>query len=261
MAAAVLSALALALAAATAQPWPCDPAKQAQAEADAALAKRAYAASPADRQALLPTLAQAMDHAPPAPVPERTVCGDTVVAYANNALLALLEAGAKAPEPGSPRQTVVKALPYLDIAFLLGSILDEQGRYGEAVTALQRGDALQPGGALIASELAFALVQTHRSAEAVPVISAALDANPTLAAAETARLHRTRGYALGELGRYDDAIADYRASQKLDPSERLSANEITYLQGRKGGAGASQVVVITSDKVSEPLPRPPASKP
>ena len=143
-------------------------------------------------------------------------------------------------------------MPYARIALLAGSIQNGARRFDRGLADLQRGLASLPDDPALVSEAAFALSALGRNGEAAALCSRALDAAAAEPRPEVARLHRSRGYALGEMGRYDEAVVDYRASQALDATDRLSANEITYLEGRKAGRGVSATRTLTSDQIGRP---------
>ena len=50
---------------------------------------------------------------------------------------------------------------------------------------------------------------------------------------ERVKLLRGKGYALGELGRLDEAIAAYEEALKDAPQDRLAQGELRYLRALK----------------------------
>jgi tetratricopeptide (TPR) repeat protein len=107
---------------------------------------------------------------------------------------------------------------------------------------------------LLVSETATAMQQVGRNAESLALVDAALADFGLLAMEdmEKALLQRRRGYALVEMGRYDEALTAYRTSLTLDPTNRLAANEIAYIEERKAGGGAKPTRTLTSKEASAP---------
>jgi Flp pilus assembly protein TadD len=81
-----------------------------------------------------------------------------------------------------------------------------------------------------------------------------LNGNPFLDPRDHARILRTKGYALGELNRFDEAEAAYQESLKYEPNHAGALNELKYLAQRKAGAPKTPLVVMTSDKAATTLP-------
>jgi tetratricopeptide (TPR) repeat protein len=124
--------------------------------------------------------------------------------------------------------------PYASIAMYAGSYYDEIRDYAAGERVLRRGLALAPLDALISSELAFNLSQQGRHAEALAVADAALGQVFVADPVSRGLLQRKRGWALGEMGRYDEAIAAYREAIKLRPEyQKPLDGEIRYLEGQK----------------------------
>jgi tetratricopeptide (TPR) repeat protein len=143
-------------------------------------------------------------------------------------------------------------MPYARLGLLIGSLHNEAGRYDRAIAALDRGLVVEPYDPNLAGEKAYTLVHIGRSGEAAAFCADAIAAVNPAEKLLVASLHRMRGLALGEMGRFDDAIAEYRASQALDPAETASANEILYLEGRKAGRGPSRERMTTMDQIRKP---------
>ncbi len=230
--------------------WACDPEHERWRAADLELAKADLPKGLKGAGADLPQLEAALAHAPAEPVGGFAVCDGRTIAFDAPTSLALLLAAANRHEQLSVDR---RPMPYAQIALLVGSLHNEAGRFDQALRALDRGLRVDPSDPHLVGEKGFTLIHMGRSGEAAEVcaqgIAAAHGAGDKVL---IARLHRTRGYALGEMGRYDDAIAEYRTSQALDPAETASANEITYLQGRKAGRGVSAVRSSTTDQLRKP---------
>lgn len=134
--------------------------------------------------------------------------------------------------------------PYASLVMYAGSYYDEMRDYHAAERVLRRGLTLAPLDALISSELAFALSQQGRHAEALAVADAALGQVFVADPVSRGLLQRKRGWALGEMGRFDEAIAAYREAIKLRPEyEGPLTGEIRYLEGQKEHQPAAPVRV------------------
>jgi tetratricopeptide (TPR) repeat protein len=101
-------------------------------------------------------------------------------------------------------------------------------------------------------ERGAALMLLHRPAEMLANDKTGLDGlDAELKPKSTARLWRGQGYALTELKRYDEAVAAYMASLKLDPGNPLALSEINYIRGLQAGGQAAPGETITQDKVAK----------
>jgi tetratricopeptide (TPR) repeat protein len=126
-------------------------------------------------------------------------------------------------------------------SLLLASSSLEAGDVNGAIAWLGRGLKLQPRSAMLLSEKGAALLIAKRPAEALATYSAGLDMEDLLAmpdADQEAILLRGKGYALGELGRFDEAIAAYEEALKQAPGDRLAQNELRYIRSLKASAPA-----------------------
>lgn len=230
--------------------WLCDPEHERQRQEDLALLRADMVKGPTGAAPDLPRLQVALAHGPDAPIGGVVSCDDRTLGFNSPAALGAMMASAR---PGAPRMTVEpRPMPYAELALLVGSVQNAAGRGDLALAALDRGLAVEPQHPMLVAEKAFALNQMGRSGEAADICARAIAADQGATKPDLARLHRSRGYALGEMGRYDEAIAEYRSSQALDPAETASANEIAYLEGRKAGRGVSPVTTSTSDKLRKP---------
>jgi len=95
----------------------------------------------------------------------------------------------------------------------LGVALIRTGQTIEAVRALQRAVDLNPADGQAQRNLASALLDAHDDGGAVPHATEAVRLNPADAAS-----HTVRGYALMRTQHLDDAIAEFRASLAIRPS-------------------------------------------
>ncbi len=184
-------------------------------------------------QAMLPQLEAAASHAPDKPsLPEK--CGDRLIIFSDN-MMDLILAGAVAKKVGVSNVVQHAPLPYARLDFIIGWLYFEQDQRDKAIDRYDHGLRNDPRDPLLASEYANALSQTGRSKEALAFIDTFMAANPDLAAPQHALMLRRRGYALGDLGRFDDAIAAYQDSQKFDPNSDVAKKEIEWNQQQKAG--------------------------
>ncbi len=155
-----------------------------------------------------------------------------------------------------PQIVVLGASPYPLAARLLGSAYLDRGDFVKADAAMKKGLALSPADPFLANEEALTLAKLHRPAEGLAVVQRAIDADALAPKPIQARLLRTKGYNLGDLGRYDEAIVAYQDSLKLEPENGLAKNEIGYLTKRKGGAPVAPAVTMTGDQSKSLVPQP-----
>jgi tetratricopeptide (TPR) repeat protein len=236
--------MGLALTAASAMAGPglsvtdCQPHDPAREAADAALIDQAVplmqAHDLAALTALSPMIAAALDHAPDvATLPEQ--CGNTIVIRSGDteAFLSLRERIGGDPRFAGANIQLRPALPYATLGYIAGWIAYEQGDLDGAVKAYEKGLRNDPANASLASEYSNALAHAGRLPDALTYTDGFLAANPGLDPATAAQLLRRRGYILTELQRYDDALAAYSESQRLDPANASAASEIAYINRKK----------------------------
>ena len=237
--------------------WVCDPEHERERQADLALARADLPKGLKGAAPDLPQLEAALAHAPTEPVGGTVVCDGRTFAFNSVAALAALlgsaaHAKATGAAPVTPFTVDPRPLPYADLALLVGSLRNAQERFDLALPALDRGLAAEPENPKLTAEKAYALNRIGRSGEAADISARCIAATGGAPKQDVARLHRSRGYALGELGRFDDAIAEYRTSQALDPPETSAAREIAYLEGRKAGRPPLAMAGFTSDQGRKP---------
>jgi tetratricopeptide (TPR) repeat protein len=184
-------------------------------------------------RALLPDLRKVISHAP------RTfhrveTCDGRIVIHAETMAQYLAMAGAY---PG--RNTEWRTTPYPRAALLAGSVLVEYRDYPAAVRMLQTGVALAPDDAGLVGEAAGALNMSGRFPESLALLEQTLAAYPDMAAAGKARLLRAKGFAFGELRRFDEAEAAYTDSLEYEPGNPVAQNELRYIAGQRQGAPAA----------------------
>jgi len=188
-----------------------------------------------------------VDRAPAAEIPECD--GQRYVRGAGPAgVLGALAAAAPAAKAGGSNVKVVALAPspYVTAALYAGSAYVARGAWAEADRVMARGLALDPGSTMLATEDSLALSHLGRNEQALAVCERILARGDLLPVQDHARLLRARGYILGELGRFDDAIADYQQSLVLIPGNGLALNEIAYLTRRKAGGGKLDPATILS---------------
>lgn len=94
----------------------------------------------------------------------------------------------------------------------LGPVLNMQGRYAEALAAMQKAVELMPHDAECHSNLGKALKDAGRLAEAEACHRRALEVEPQLALA-----HNNLGAVLADQGRFEEAEASYRRALEQEP--------------------------------------------
>jgi len=157
--------------------------------------------------------------------------------------LTALAGAAATHEPG---QVVALApSPYPRAALNLGAGYVELSQWAEAEKILARGLALDPKNSALVTEDALAMSHLGRSAQALAMCDQLL-AGGVAQPLDRARVLRTQGYLLGELGRYDDAIAAYQQSLTFQPGNGLAQNEIAYLTKLKAGGAKIDTKTIRS---------------
>jgi Tfp pilus assembly protein PilF len=206
----------------------------------------------------LPALEDVLSHAPATPQ-KVEYCDGVIVVHASSMPEYLMYSGLYSRPGGAVQAAGVKSIvwgrwPYARAALMLGSYYVEAGDYKSAAVPLLEGVRIDPTDPLVTSEAAHALSMLHRFDEAIAVIDRALGADLFMEPAAKARLLRGRGFALGELGRYDEAEAAYRQSLELAPGNRTAINELTYIAGQRRGAPKTKAETLNS-QTGEPVKR------
>lgn len=101
-------------------------------------------------------------------------------------------------------------------------ILQQMGRYNEALAGYDMAVRLNPRHAEVHNNRGLILYQLRRYGDALASYDTALALTP-----ERAEIHINRGVVLQELGRYDEALAAYAKAQSLWPD----SPDIYYNQG------------------------------
>jgi tetratricopeptide (TPR) repeat protein len=198
---------------------------------------RVHAGGPAEIKAVIEELETALKEAPAA-IPKIQDCPGELRIQVTDTTEAILWIGwvgsDKVQKVLHNKRFSTWENPYANIATYAGSYYDETRDYASGERVLRRGLTLAPLDPLISSELAFALSQQGRQVESLAVANAALDNFFLIDPATRGLLLRKRGWALGELGRFDEAIAAYREAIKLRPEyQKPLEGEIRYLEGQK----------------------------
>lgn len=139
---------------------------------------------------------------------------------------------------------------YPTAALMLGSDAVTRRRPEEAIAWLDKGLALQPDNLYLVTEKGAALAMLNRPADALALYDATLAlGDRTFDPKSKARLRRARGWALIELGRLDEAEADYKQSLVLEPDHGGALRELKYIADKRAGVAKSEPVQIyTSDQ-------------
>jgi len=121
------------------------------------------------------------------------------------------------------------------VAFL--AIEDKQG--AEAERAIDQALTLEPDRALLLNEKATILQQLPaRLNDSLAYNHKAIDSQRCASAAahkaDLSRAWRSLGVALIDLGRFDEADAALGESLKIDPGNRMTINELVYLEKMRG---------------------------
>jgi Flp pilus assembly protein TadD len=242
----------------------CAPGSQEQAARDEAVVKAADDALAKDGFVALkdhiPALQAVLAHAP------RTLnkverCGDALIVHVTSqkeslfALSAYMIGASTAPK--GVKRTITDYSPYPRAAFLIGTAYDEFGQLDQALPVLMRGLELDPTEPKLTTEAALALDHAGRFAEALALCDRTLAQNGFLEDVDKARLYRGRGFALGELHRWDEAEASYRKSLDIAPGNTTALNELQYIAEQRKGAPPAAVQLLNSDTGKPVDPHPP----
>ncbi len=111
----------------------------------------------------------------------------------------------------------------------LGHQWSEMGRLVEAEYCFRRAAALEPGLALVHSNLGMALQRQGRAQDAVTVLLEAVRIDPDLQLP-----HLNLSVCFDALGRPDEAMASAQMGLQLDPESVLGHNQLAYLLLSKG---------------------------
>lgn len=184
-------------------------------------------------RALQSRLEAAAGHATDKPsLPEK--CGDKLIIYSDN-MMDMILASAMTSKIGVKSVVQRAPLPYARIDFIVGWLYYDAGQKDRADDWYARGLLNNPRDVMLATEHANALSELGRSEDALAFVNDFLAKNDDMPDLSKALMLRRRGYALGELGRHDEAIAAYEQSLKLDPDNDVALSEITWNKAQKAG--------------------------
>jgi tetratricopeptide (TPR) repeat protein len=242
LALASMTAPVLAADTAAAAPPACDPADPAQVARDEQVVKdamRAFSAGGfAALKALLPDLQKVVSHAP-GTMHRVETCDGRIIIHADSMAAYLAIAAAY---PG--QDTEWRASPYPRAALLAGSVLVEYRDYAKAVKVLMIGVRLTPDDGMLVGEAAGALNMSGRFADALDLVDRTLAAYPGMPAGDRARLLRAKGFAFGEMKRFDEAEAAYTESLRYEPGNPVALNELRYIASQRQGAPPAEAVPV-----------------
>ena len=125
--------------------------------------------------------------------------------------------------------------------FMKAYAFNELGRIDDAHSALLKALELSPNNPQFLSELGYGymvehkwqdMLDTYTKAEAMVDIASPDD----LKTEELTRALRGQGYALTEMGKYDEAEARYKKALQADPNDEKSKGELEYITEKRNQA-------------------------
>ncbi|MDG2531829.1 tetratricopeptide repeat protein [Caulobacter endophyticus] len=108
---------------------------------------------------------------------------------------------------------------------------------------------------MLVTEKGMALTALKRHADALALYDGAFAHFSTLLISDDlskARLMRSRGFSLIELGRLDEAEESYRASLEAEPDHAGAKHELDYIAKLRAGAQAMDVKIVTGAEAVKP---------
>lgn len=141
---------------------------------------------------------------------------------------------------------------YSKAYYQLAYIAVERGDYDEALTAINRGLALEPDHPLMLCEKGLILGHHNRYEEAINVYQEAIHARPWASSSVKAQALRGQGIALIELEQLDEAEKVFKESLLLDPDSEVARNELDYIKKlreerkRSPSSGRKGDIVLTT---------------
>ena len=147
-----------------------------------------------------------------------------VLAHRNADAVKTLEPLASGPEPKA------------DALNLLAAAQAAEGRLESAVAHLQQAIRLAPKDERNYLDLAALCMQNESGGTAVAIVDAGLENLP-----QSARLHTVRGILKAQLGKHDDAAAEFDLANELDPGRRYGAAGlgVLYTETRQADLAAT----------------------
>lgn len=137
---------------------------------------------------------------------------------------------------------------YPTAALMLGAYAVENRRFEEAVTVMDRGLAFQPDSVGLLMERGQALLGLRRPADALGSFEAALSSSRMDGGAGRSRALRSRGVALIDLQRLDEAETSLNASLALDPGNAATLGELQYIRQLRAGATTRPTQVLPNGR-------------
>lgn len=162
--------------------------------------------------------------------------------------------------PDNAGRNVVAEFNVYGAAYLLrGSYAVELRAAPQAIDILDAGLALQPDNVSLMSEKSQALSLLRRFDDMLTVSDQALAVTDYVSDFERARLLRSKGFALIELDRLDDAEDSYHQSLRLEPDNPTALRELAYIErlragGPKVAPGLSTPGAPTPSEAPPPMP-------
>ena len=119
----------------------------------------------------------------------------------------------------------------------IATILNEQGRFDEAIPYLRKALKIKPDHAVAHNNLGYAVASRGRLDEAIAEYQKALEIKPDYAVA-----HNNLGGALAGRGQFDEAIAEYQKALEIKPDYVEARTNLGYaLAGRAARRGHRRV--------------------
>jgi tetratricopeptide (TPR) repeat protein len=183
----------------------------------------------------LPELRAVLDHAPKS-FPAIEVHGPVIILRVDRPDVAKVLLAAVAGSRGHAQSAVFEQYnTYPTAAFLLASYSNEMRRPAEAVAYADRGLAMQPQNSMLISEKAVALYASGRAWDALAMLDNWLASNSEDTGLDRARLLRSKGYGLVEIGDLAGAREAYEGSLEIEPDHAGAKTELTYIAKRQAG--------------------------
>ncbi|MDC7684796.1 tetratricopeptide repeat protein [Asticcacaulis sp. BYS171W] len=190
---------------------------------------------------MVPEMEAVMAVAPAPYYAER--CDTTITVYTSNMsaslMIGVMAAGGK-DDKTKTNINLSGPTPYATLAFGLGWAYADRRDYGRCITVLEDGLKRDPFDEAMIAEHLFCLAQAGRNEETIAAADKHLG-NFMLALSDPgkAAILRRKGYALIELGRWDEAEKAYKESLKLDPKNEIAKNELIFIKEQKKKQKAS----------------------
>jgi len=119
----------------------------------------------------------------------------------------------------------------------------------QAVAVIRKSglDLADPANEVVLRALVEHSFAADKGADALAAVDATLAKHP-----DRASVHELRGYALGRLGRTDDAKAEFEKALELDPKNASATGALATLRGRAGDRAGAIELYDAAAKLSEP---------